>query len=236
MEGLRGLYGLKQGLSKRSIPSSMNRFTGRLNSRPRAHKFMDAYSGYNQIKMSEPDMEATSFVIDQGTYCYKVMPFGLKNAGATIVDYSLQWTIPFEYLEVPNIHEMEPEVVVVINVRENWMEEIIDYIRDGKLAEDRNMARKLFQKASRYTVIRGNLYWRSYSEPHSLSVTLEVNLKILNDIHFWVYENHVGGRLLAQKEITASYYWPIMRQDATNCAQTYNKCQRYALMNHQHKK
>ncbi|GMH09599.1 hypothetical protein Nepgr_011440 [Nepenthes gracilis] len=45
--------------------------------------FMDAYSGYNQIRMSPADEEHTSFMTDQGTYCYKVMPFGLKNAGAT---------------------------------------------------------------------------------------------------------------------------------------------------------
>ncbi|GMH21489.1 hypothetical protein Nepgr_023331 [Nepenthes gracilis] len=45
--------------------------------------FMDAYSGYNQIRMSPKDEEHTSFITDQCTYCYKVMPFGLKNAGAT---------------------------------------------------------------------------------------------------------------------------------------------------------
>ncbi|KAK0594133.1 hypothetical protein LWI29_002243 [Acer saccharum] len=44
--------------------------------------FMDAYSGYNQIKMHRPDEEKTAFTTDQG-YCYRVMPFGLKNAGAT---------------------------------------------------------------------------------------------------------------------------------------------------------
>ena len=45
--------------------------------------FMDAFSGYNQIKINEEDQKKTSFVTSQGLFCYKVMPFGLKNAGAT---------------------------------------------------------------------------------------------------------------------------------------------------------
>ena len=45
--------------------------------------FMDTFSGYNQISMEPDDQEKTSFVTGQGTYCYRVMPFGLKNAGAT---------------------------------------------------------------------------------------------------------------------------------------------------------
>ena len=44
---------------------------------------MDAFSGYNQIRMDPDDQEKTSFMTEQGTYCYQVMPFGLKNAGAT---------------------------------------------------------------------------------------------------------------------------------------------------------
>ena len=45
--------------------------------------FMDAFSSYNQISMDPNDQEKTSFVIGQATYCYRVMPFGLKNVGAT---------------------------------------------------------------------------------------------------------------------------------------------------------
>ena len=45
--------------------------------------FMDGFSGYNQVKMALEDMEKTSLITPRGTYCYKVTPFGLKNAGAT---------------------------------------------------------------------------------------------------------------------------------------------------------
>ena len=45
--------------------------------------FMDAFSGYNQIQMAKEDQEKTAFITSQRLYCYKVMPFGLKNTGAT---------------------------------------------------------------------------------------------------------------------------------------------------------
>jgi len=45
--------------------------------------FLDAFSGYNQIKMHPMDEEKTAFMTERSCYCYKVMPFGLKNAGAT---------------------------------------------------------------------------------------------------------------------------------------------------------
>ena len=45
--------------------------------------FLDAFSSYHQIPMYSPDAEKTSFITPHGLFCYNVMPFGLKNAGAT---------------------------------------------------------------------------------------------------------------------------------------------------------
>ena len=45
--------------------------------------FMDRFSSYNQIKMALEDMEKATFITLWGTFCYKVMSFGLKNVGTT---------------------------------------------------------------------------------------------------------------------------------------------------------
>jgi hypothetical protein len=45
--------------------------------------FLDAYSGYNQIKIKVEDKEKIAFITPYGVYFYQVMPFGLKNASAT---------------------------------------------------------------------------------------------------------------------------------------------------------
>ncbi|GAA0138665.1 hypothetical protein LIER_00367 [Lithospermum erythrorhizon] len=51
--------------------------------RNEALNFIDGSSKYNQIKMTPADEELTTFRTPKGVYCYKVIPFGLKNAGAT---------------------------------------------------------------------------------------------------------------------------------------------------------
>ena len=45
--------------------------------------FMDGFNGYNQIRMAPRDVEKTTIITPIGNFYYTVMPFGLKNAGAT---------------------------------------------------------------------------------------------------------------------------------------------------------
>ena len=49
--------------------------------------FMDAFMGYNHIQMVLKDEEKTAFIIDKDLYCYKKIPFGLKNIGATLTSH-----------------------------------------------------------------------------------------------------------------------------------------------------
>ena len=44
---------------------------------------MDCYAGSHQILMDEEDAEKIAFITPWGVYHYRVMPFGLKNAGST---------------------------------------------------------------------------------------------------------------------------------------------------------
>jgi len=62
--------------------------------------FLDAYSGYNQIRMHPREKEKTTFMTDCNNFYYEVMTFGLKNAGATyqrLMDYifkgMLDWNV-----------------------------------------------------------------------------------------------------------------------------------------------
>jgi hypothetical protein len=45
--------------------------------------FLDAYSSYSQIKLKKEDEEKMAFITPYRVFCYQVMPFGLKNIGAT---------------------------------------------------------------------------------------------------------------------------------------------------------
>jgi len=45
--------------------------------------FVDAFSGYHRIPLSQEDQEKTAFIYDRGLHCYRMRPFGLKNAGDT---------------------------------------------------------------------------------------------------------------------------------------------------------
>ena len=71
--------------------------------------FLDAFQGYYQIPLALDDQEKTSFVTPVGNYHYKVMSFGLKNAGST---YQRMMTKMFETQMGKNIEVYRDDIVV----------------------------------------------------------------------------------------------------------------------------
>ncbi|CAL9011865.1 unnamed protein product, partial [Prunus brigantina] len=77
--------------------------------------FMDVFSGYNQIKMSPKDAEKTAFRTPYENFYYTVMPFSLKNAGAT---YQRAMTAVFHDMMGKEVEDYVDDLVVKSKTRE----------------------------------------------------------------------------------------------------------------------
>ncbi|KAI5343556.1 hypothetical protein L3X38_011432 [Prunus dulcis] len=81
--------------------------------------FMDGFSGYNQIKMLPKDAEKTAFRTPYGNFYYTVMPFGLKNAGAT---YQRAMTAVFHDMMGKEVEDYVDNLVVKSKTKESHQE------------------------------------------------------------------------------------------------------------------
>ncbi|KAD4585423.1 hypothetical protein E3N88_23024 [Mikania micrantha] len=83
--------------------------------------FLDAYKGYYQIQMSIKDEEKTAFHTSQELFCFKKMPFGLKNAGAT---YQRLMDRAFKNQVGRNIEVYVDDLVFKSNDEKTMMEDV----------------------------------------------------------------------------------------------------------------
>ena len=103
------LHRFEQSLSKRSFPLPwIDQLVNAMVGHP-LMSFLNAFQGYYQIPLALDDQEKTSFVTPIGNYHYKVMPFGLKNAGST---YQRMMTKTFESQMGKNIEVYIDDMVV----------------------------------------------------------------------------------------------------------------------------
>ena len=88
--------------------------------------FLDAFQGYHQIPLAMDDQEKTAFVTSIGNYHYKVMPFGLKNAGST---YQRMMTKMFEPQLGRSIEIYIDDMVVKSKVVSEHVEDLTSIFR-----------------------------------------------------------------------------------------------------------
>ena len=101
--------------------------------------FLDAFQGYHQIPLALEDQEKTAFMTPVGNYYYKVMPFGLKNAGST---YQRMMTRMFEPQLGKSIEVYIDNMVVKSKV-------VSEHVRDLKVIFDILRKHKLRLNASK---------------------------------------------------------------------------------------
>ncbi|XP_075649780.1 uncharacterized protein LOC142620265 [Castanea sativa] len=107
------------------------------------------------------------------------------------------------------------------------MTPIISFLQDGHLPQDPKDARKIKQRATRFTILNDRLYKRGYSLPYLKCVNEDEARYILEEIHEGVCGNHVGPRSLASKVIRTGYFWPTVQTDAAQLVKNCDKCQRF---------
>ena len=83
--------------------------------------FLDAFQGYHQIPLASDDQEKTAFVTLVGNYNYKMMPFGLKNAGSI---YQRMMTRMFDSQLEKNIDIYIDDMVVKSKVVSKHLEDL----------------------------------------------------------------------------------------------------------------
>ena len=95
------------------------------------------------------------------------------------------------------------------------MDDIVIYLKDDKLHEDRDLAQKVRYHAEHYLLLNNKLYKRGVSTPLLRCLNDEEANRVLNEIHDGVCGNHSGGQSLAHKALLQGFYWPTMKRDAT---------------------
>ncbi|KAK1646263.1 hypothetical protein QYE76_064068 [Lolium multiflorum] len=69
--------------SNTSFESSADSFISSDSDSVDSFNFIDKSAAIGKIRLKEEDEAKTAFITPYGVFCYKTMPFGLKNAGAT---------------------------------------------------------------------------------------------------------------------------------------------------------
>ena len=125
------------------------------------------------------------------------------------------------------------QVCSINNEPPDWMDPIIMYLLQGDMPENKNEAKNLWIREARYALIGNHLHRKSFTGSYLRCLNSDDAQRLLEEIHEGVCGNHLRGRSLAHKALTASYYWPYMMTEAKEYVKKCDKCQHFAPLKHQ---
>ncbi|XP_050249261.1 uncharacterized protein LOC126696598 [Quercus robur] len=143
-----------------------------------------------------------------------------KEASA---DESLEKSDEVQYMPSIDVQEVQQ-----VDNRESWMTPIVSYLKDGRLPEEKDEARKVRVRSARYVLMNEVLYKRGFSQPYLRCLTPDEANYVLREVHEGACGNHSGARSLVHKVVRAGYYWPHMQADAKAYVKVCDQCQRFS--------
>ena len=130
-----------------------------------------------------------------------------------------------EFDEIQYMPSIDLPEVQQIGGDENWMTSIFGYLKEGKLPQGRDEARKLRIKSAKYVLRDKVLYKRGFSQPYLRCLALDEANYVLREVHEGACGNHFGARSLIHKVVHAGYYWPTIQVDAKAYIKVCDQCQ-----------
>jgi ribonuclease HI len=144
----------------------------------------------------------------------------------------LDRTVHVKIVTEPSITQKSS--IMDIDQEPSWVDPIFGYLASGNLPPDPREARSVKTRASRYCIIKGVLFRRSFTLPYLRCLRPTESLQALAEVHEGICGNHQGARALAFKLIRYGYYWPTMKKDASDYVKRCDKCQRFGNLIHTH--
>ena len=123
---------------------------------------------------------------------------------ATSRDAELLCLVPIEIIPEPSI--VKRDLVGAIDLEPSWRDEVIVYLKEDKLPEDREQARKVRNHAEQYLLLNDKLYKRGVSTLLLRCFSNKESEKVLSEIHDGVCGNHAGGQSLTHKALLQGFH------------------------------
>ncbi|XP_011102009.1 uncharacterized protein LOC105180039 [Sesamum indicum] len=120
--------------------------------------------------------------------------------------------------------------VQVVSEAGSWKDEIIKYLENNILPTDPVAVKRVKFRATRFTMLLGQLYKRTLDGPLLKCLDEERALYVMREIHEGSCGNHSGARSLDQKVIRQGYFWPTLVKDSKELVKKCESCQKYASL------